>query len=219
MILGLLMFLTVIPGTQAAVLGFGTIVTPAQYGEWHLSIASVDDRYSIQGWIFGATGEFASSDCVYCDLGELGAVTRLTAASCFDCGPWGRGSGIIDGVSYESLLLQHPSYVLTELDMITDLFTITGTGFYRVPFTMRGILQASTSFEPLNIVLDEQIRALGTVSFDVKNYGGPTTYGVHTMTWDFVIIPEPDSGILAVSGVLLLLLARRTVCKLRKPVV
>ena len=193
-----LYFLAVATPLLAGTIDSGTITTFG-LGEpitWNVNISS-SGNYSVQ---FSPTAE-TTLTCVFCPSIHSGDfVTIASTESAADFGSGGQAT--IGGTFYPTLIFDAAGLGINSIMTLNTSFTAGAPGIFIVPFTMTGVLQATTAADPAHFVLNDPVSGYGYAQLNLLQTG----FLAPTITWTFV--PEPSTVGLMGFGLALILTAR-----------
>ena len=197
MLLRFLYFLTITTPVLAGTIDSGTIITSGLSDTvWNVNISSAAGDYSVH---FSPAGETLLT-CALCPPIHPGDFVTLSITESFDVSSTGQAT--IGGTFYPSLVFDSAGLGIDSVMHLNTSFTAGAPGFFIVPFTMTGILQAATAADPSHFVLNEPVSGQGYVQLNLLQSGALAPQ----ITWTFT--PEPSTVGLMGFGLALIIGAR-----------
>jgi hypothetical protein len=143
-------------------------------------------------------------------LASIGGTTCVMTAAAVPCVGSATGSATVDGVFYPSLVFELwelpplVEVVGTTLSFTSSPFVVQGGGFYGLPFTMTGQIQAAVS--PVDasnptFVINDSVSGSGALQFTLM--GPPPLFSLGPSAVQGTFAPEPGSVVLVACGLLL----------------
>src|SRR5579872_4970495 len=178
-----LYFLTIATPVLAGTIDSGTITTfgLTEPTTWNVHISSADGTYSVQ---FSPAGETLLT-CVLCPTINFGNFVTLSSTESFDFSSSGQAT--IGGTSYPTLVFDSAGLGIDSVMHLNTSFTAGAPGFFIVPFTMTGVLQAATAADPAHFVLNDPVSGQGYAQLNLLQAGTLAPQ----ITWTFT--PEPST--------------------------
>jgi len=202
----LLCFLAISIPVLAGTIDSGTIITlgSGDHATWLVDVSSTSGNYSVD---FRSSAE-TWIGCVLCPIIRPGDRVNIYSSAGANLPPYlpgPVGQATIGGTFYPELIYNAWLLGISSSMSLSASFIAGEPGWYDVPFTMTGVLQAATVADLANFVLDDPVSGYGYASF----YLGSGTLVPSIMSpirWTFV--PEPLTVGLVGFGLALILAAR-----------
>ena len=181
-----LYFLAIAAPVLAGTIDSGTITTLGlgEPATWSVDISSANGNYSVQFSPIAAT----TLSCVFCPIihsGDFVTIAATESAADFGSG----GQATIGGTVYPTVIFDAAGLGINSVMTLNTSFTAGGPGTFIVPFTMTGVLQATTAADPAHFVLNDPVSGQGYAQLNLLGTGNLAL--VPTITWTFT--PEPSA--------------------------
>ncbi len=151
-----------------------------------VNIGSSDGAFSLFGDIPGGGNLFCQHEMGSCVYG-----TYSFQAFFPDLSTYASAYAVIDGtpLGLVTIACPFPGCPHTFLGLIAQPVLISSPGFYDVPFTASGKVQASAV--PGVLILDQPVDGVGSLYFSVSEVSPGFFQVDRNLVWNFAAVPEP----------------------------